>query len=106
MLHRVGHSSVASAQCHFVVSLNTSGLGVETARALAMTNAHVFITARDLTKGRQVVDDLKKTTGNDKIDVLELDLTSLQSVRNFVASFRRRRIPINILICEQTKCIV
>lgn len=80
-----------------------SGLGVETARALATTNAHVFITARDMSKGRQVVDDLKKTTGNHKIEVLELDLTSLQSVRNFVVRFRQRHIPINILICKQNK---
>ena len=43
----------------------------------------VFITARDMAKGRQVVDNLKKTTGNDKIDVLELDLTSLQSDPKF-----------------------
>lgn len=97
---------VAFGECYFVAFFNVSGLGVETARALATTNAHVFITARDMTKGRQVVDDLKKTTGNDKIDVLELDLTSLQSVRNFAVSFRRRHIPINILICKQNKRIV
>jgi len=77
-----------------------SGLGIETARALATTNAHVFITARDISKGAQVVEDIKKTTGNNKIEVMELDLTSLQSVRNFADKFRQRRIAINILICK------
>jgi short-subunit dehydrogenase len=77
-----------------------SGLGIETARALATTNAHVFITARDMKKGAEVVADIKKTTGNNKIEAMELDLTSLQSVRNFVAKFQQRRLQINILICK------
>ncbi|CAF2598086.1 unnamed protein product [Rotaria sp. Silwood2] len=78
----------------------TSGIGVETARALATANAHVIITARDMKKGVEVVEDLKKTTGNNKIEVMELDLSSLQSVRDFVDQFRGRNLPINILICN------
>ncbi|CAF4597637.1 unnamed protein product [Rotaria sp. Silwood1] len=78
----------------------TSGIGVETARALATTNARVFITARDMNRGAQVIEDIKTTTGNNQIDVLELDLTSLQSVRNCVNQFRARKLPINILICN------
>ncbi|CAF3163723.1 unnamed protein product [Rotaria sp. Silwood2] len=78
----------------------TSGIGVETARALATANAHVIITARDMKKGIEVVEDLKKTTGNNKIEVMELDLSSLQSVRDFVDQFRGRNLPINILICN------
>ncbi|CAF3024938.1 unnamed protein product [Rotaria sp. Silwood2] len=78
----------------------TSGIGVETARALATANAHVFITARDMNRGAQVVENIKKETGNNQIDVLEVDLTSLQSVRNCVKQFRARKLPINILICN------
>ncbi|CAF0979031.1 unnamed protein product [Adineta steineri] len=78
----------------------TSGIGVETARALASTNAHVFITARDMNRGAQVAEDIKKTTGNNQVDVLELDLTSLESVRNCVHQFRLHKLPINILICN------
>ena len=35
-----------------------SGLGVETARALAYAGARVIITSRNLTAGQKVVDDL------------------------------------------------
>jgi len=73
---------------------------VETARALATANAHVIITARDMNKGAEVVEELKKSTGKDQIEVMELDLNSLQSVRNFVAQFQARNLPINILICN------
>ncbi|CAF4584678.1 unnamed protein product [Rotaria sp. Silwood1] len=83
-----------------VITGATSGIGVETARALASTNAHVIITARDMNKGAQVVEDIKKTTKNNQVEVMELDLTSLQSVRNFVKQFQGRKLPINILICN------
>ena len=53
-----------------------------------------------MNKGAEVVEDIKKTTGNNKIEVMELDLNSLQSVRNFVDQFRARNLPINILICK------
>lgn len=62
----------------------------------------MFITARDINRGAQVVEDIKKTTGNNQIDVLELDLTSLQSVRNCVKQFCAYKLPINILICKLT----
>jgi NADP-dependent 3-hydroxy acid dehydrogenase YdfG len=74
-------------------------IGSETARALASANAHVIITARDMNKGTQVVEHIKKSTGNDKVKVMEMDLTSLQSVQNFVSQFRVRKFPVNILIC-------
>ncbi|CAF1331895.1 unnamed protein product [Adineta ricciae] len=78
----------------------TSGIGIETARALASANAHVIITARDMKKGAQVVEDIKRSTNNNKVEVMEMDLTSLESVRNFVKQFQARKLPINILICN------
>ena len=60
----------------------------------------MIITARDMTRGVEVVEDIKKTTGNDKVEVMELDLNSLQAVRNFVKQYRERNLPINILICK------
>ncbi|UJR07670.1 hypothetical protein I4U23_011956 [Adineta vaga] len=78
----------------------TSGIGVETARALASINAHVIITARDMVKAAQIVEDIKKTTGNKDVEVMECNLTSLESVRNFVSQFRARQLPIKILICN------
>jgi NADP-dependent 3-hydroxy acid dehydrogenase YdfG len=53
-----------------------------------------------MNKGAQVVEDIKKTTGNNKVEVMEMDLTSFQSVRNFVSKFQARKLPINILICK------
>jgi WW domain-containing oxidoreductase len=87
-------------EIYLVIFCIFQGIGIETARALASTNAHVIITARDVNKGVQVIEDIKKTTGNNKVEVLEMDLNSLQSVRNFVSQFRARKLPIHILICK------
>ncbi|CAF1386490.1 unnamed protein product [Didymodactylos carnosus] len=77
-----------------------TGIGVETARALALTNAHVIITARDLKKGEEVVNDIKKTTSNPNVECMEIHQDSLQSVRKFADQFLKRKLPLNILICN------
>ena len=77
------------------------GIGIETARALATANAHVILTARDMSRGAEVTEDIKKTTGNDQVEVMQLELDSFQSIRDFVDRFRARQLPIHILICER-----
>jgi NAD(P)-dependent dehydrogenase (short-subunit alcohol dehydrogenase family) len=62
----------------------SSGLGVETARALAATGAHIFCTARSLEKGQAALADILSPG---KVDLLHLDLESLASVRTFAAEF-------------------
>ena len=41
-----------------------------------------------MNKGAQVVEDIKKTTGNNNVEVMEMDLTSLQSVRILFHNFK------------------
>ena len=78
----------------------SSGIGIETARALHATGAHIFVTARDLQKGQEVVDDILGTSGKDlaKIELLKLDLDSLQSVKECATSFLSKSKQLNILI--------
>ena len=61
----------------------SGGLGAETARALASKGASVVITARDLTKASAAVDAIKASTGNDDIEIEQLELGSLASIRGF-----------------------
>jgi NAD(P)-dependent dehydrogenase (short-subunit alcohol dehydrogenase family) len=62
----------------------SSGIGIETARALKATGARLFLTARDLTKGRKALGDILQPG---QVDLLLLDLNSLASVRAFAAEF-------------------
>ncbi|MFF7598584.1 SDR family NAD(P)-dependent oxidoreductase [Streptomyces mirabilis] len=72
-----------------------SGIGVETARALAANGAEVTLAVRRPEAGEQVAADLRKTTGNDAIHVARLDVADLESVRAFTAGWQG---PLHILI--------
>lgn len=58
-----------------------SGIGLETARALARDQATVIMTGRNPQKGAAAVDDVRSTTGNDDVHWVNLDLASFRSVK-------------------------
>lgn len=76
------------------------GIGLETARALAAIHAHVIITGRDMVKGTKAIEDLRQSTKNDRIDLMELHLDSLDNVRSFAEEFIKRNLPLHLLICN------
>lgn len=80
----------------------SSGIGIETAKALASTGATLFLTARNLDKAREALKDLLAADSNSnnspKIHLLKLDLKSLASVRDCVNTFLDKSSKLNILI--------
>ncbi|TDU88480.1 NAD(P)-dependent dehydrogenase (short-subunit alcohol dehydrogenase family) [Kribbella voronezhensis] len=80
-----------------VVTGGSSGIGVETARALASARAEVTLAVRDIAAGERTAKDLTATTGNERVHVAELDLTSLASVRRFAADWQG---PLDVLIAN------
>lgn len=67
-----------------IVTGCSAGIGIETARAMKATGAHVYATARNLTKGQKALEGILEPG---KVDLLLLDLESLESVRSFAAEF-------------------
>lgn len=69
----------------FVVTGVSSGIGIETLRALYATGAHVIGTVRNLDKGRKVVSEIeaKGVEGGKggKMALVEVDLESFASVK-------------------------
>jgi NAD(P)-dependent dehydrogenase (short-subunit alcohol dehydrogenase family) len=62
----------------------SAGLGQETARALAAHGANVIMAARDLEKGEQAAEPVRAAAaGGARVELRELDLASLDSVRRF-----------------------
>ncbi len=81
-----------------IVTGASSGIGVETARALAQAGARVVIGSRDLHKGEQVAQDVRQSTGNPHVEVEQLELSSLASVNAFVQRYLAKDRPLHILI--------
>src|SRR6202165_5155709 len=66
-----------------VVTGASSGIGVETARALAGAAADVTLAVRNTAAGERVAADIERSTGNMSVRVGALDLTDLSSVAAF-----------------------
>lgn len=80
-----------------VVTGVSSGLGVEVVRALAATGMRVFLTARDMAKAKQALSDQLQ---NSRVELIKMDQTSLQSVREAANEILSRTSTVNILICN------
>jgi NAD(P)-dependent dehydrogenase (short-subunit alcohol dehydrogenase family) len=68
-----------------LVTGTSSGIGPETARAIAATGATVYCAARDLKKAKEALGTI-----DGKIELLECDLSSLESVRAAAKDFLSR----------------
>jgi NAD(P)-dependent dehydrogenase (short-subunit alcohol dehydrogenase family) len=78
-----------------VVTGGASGIGVETARALAGAGAEVTLAVRDTGAGERTAADLVASTGNKQILVAPLDLADQASVAAFTAGWDG---PLHLLI--------
>lgn len=81
-----------------IVTGASSGIGVETARTLAMRGVHVVMAVRNVGAGSNVKEEILKQIPTAKIDVMELDLSSLASVEKFASEYNSSGLPLNVLI--------
>ena len=88
-------NGIELSETRIVVTGGSSGIGIETARTLALTGAEVTLAVRNVEAGNIVAANIKETTSNPKVAVAHLDLADLASVREFVGSWRG---PLHILI--------
>ena len=70
-----------------VVTGGASGIGIETARALAGAGAEVTLAVRNLEAGERTAEDIIASTGNKQVLVAPLDLADQASVASFAAGW-------------------
>src|ERR1700732_3059073 len=78
-----------------IVTGGSSGIGVETARALAGAGAEVTLAVRATAAGERTATDIRARAGNDAVHVGRLELADLSSVAAFLASWSG---PLDILV--------
>lgn len=83
-----------------VITGGNSGLGYEAALALARKHATVVLACRDLDKARAAAAQIAAATpaAPAAVEVMQLDLASLASVRTFAAAFQARHQTLDVLI--------
>ena len=82
----------------FFLAGGNSGIGKETAVAMAMRGARVVIACRDVDKAEKAVREIKFKSHSLNVLHMELDLANLRSVREFCKSFLQREKRLDILI--------
>src|SRR5690348_10716930 len=70
-----------------IVTGASSGIGIETARALAGAGAQVTLAVRNTQTGSKVAADIAATTGRDDIVIAALEVTDPASVTAFAATW-------------------
>uniref|UniRef100_A0A5B6Z1J1 Short-chain dehydrogenase TIC 32 n=1 Tax=Davidia involucrata TaxID=16924 RepID=A0A5B6Z1J1_DAVIN len=81
-----------------IVTGASSGIGTETTRVLALHGVRVVMAVRNTDTGRKAKEAILKEIPNAKIDVMELDLSSMASVRRFASEYNSSGLPLNLLI--------
>ena len=86
-----------SGRVAIITGANT-GLGLETAKALADKGAHVVLAVRNLEKGNQAVSQITAKSPNAVVALQQLDLTSLQAIREAAEEIKASHQRIDLLI--------
>jgi NAD(P)-dependent dehydrogenase (short-subunit alcohol dehydrogenase family) len=81
-----------------VVTGANSGLGLETARQLAVHGATVVLAVRSVERGAAAVEDIGATAPRARLELQQLDLASLASVRTAAETLRGAHERIDLLI--------
>ncbi len=85
-------------QSTVIITGASSGVGLQGARSLAQKGWHVVMACRNLPKTEQAAQALG--LAKDSYTIIPLDLSSSQSVRDFVSKFRQTGKPLDALVCN------
>ena len=89
-------ASLAGKVC--LVTGATNGIGFTTARALAVLGASVWVHGRDPERGRRVVDDIVRESGNRDVRFAQADFARLEDVRRLAAEVQAAVPRLDVLI--------
>jgi len=74
------------------------GIGSETTRGIAKMDATIIMACLDLNDAKPVYENIKQESGNERIEMMQVDLASLSSIRQFAAQFSQKHQQLNVLI--------
>jgi len=81
-----------------IVTGASSGIGIETARALALAGCHVVMAVRDLPKAVPLVEAFKKEKSSVSVETMYVDLQKLVTVKQFAKEYLDKGYPLHFLV--------
>jgi len=81
-----------------IVTGGNSGLGLETVRVLALKNCKVIMASRNIEKASPAKDRILTSFPNADIEIMQLNLADLTSVREFAEKFNSKVSSLDLLI--------
>ena len=81
-----------------IVTGGNSGIGLYTVEKALMENAHVIMASRSLVRAEEAKKILQKTVQTNTLTILQLDVSSLSSVRTFVDHFKKSFQSLDVLV--------
>ncbi len=81
-----------------VITGPTSGIGREIATVLASLGAELVLACRDVGRGEQTAGDISRSTHAADVAVMPVDMSSQDSIRQFVREYRDRFSGLDVLI--------
>ena len=81
-----------------LITGTTAGIGKEAARELARLGATVVVAGRNPAKCQATVQEIQQQTGNNNVDFLVADLSSLEEVRRLAQEFKGRHDRLDVLV--------
>ncbi|MBV1931316.1 MAG: SDR family NAD(P)-dependent oxidoreductase [Porticoccaceae bacterium] len=82
----------------FLITGANSGLGLGTAKAIATKGGRVVMAVRNMEKGQQAAQEIIEETPAASIEVMQLDLADLDSVKAFSDAFKQKYQKLDVLI--------
>ena len=76
----------------------SSGIGLETAAALAQMGAMVVMTARDPAKGETAMAGVRARSGSERVELLMVDFASVRSIRELATEFGAKYQRLDVLV--------
>jgi retinol dehydrogenase 12 len=81
-----------------IITGSNTGIGQETAIDLARRGGKIYTACRDVEKSLEALQEIKMKSGNNNVHFLQLDLASMESVREFCENFKQLESKLDILI--------
>jgi NAD(P)-dependent dehydrogenase (short-subunit alcohol dehydrogenase family) len=81
-----------------IVTGSNSGIGKETAKSLANMGAAVVMVVRSRERGEKAQKEIMKQSGNNSVDLMICDLSSMDSIRHFAEEFKKKYKRLDVLV--------